>query len=96
MDYIKDHPLDELTPIDPSKEDPFMAAARWIYGGLAPEDSFMLGGKLPITLDDVASEIKAEYMKQVEQDYNDAVARGEDMPPKDTVMSTDGLTWVSP
>jgi cytochrome c oxidase cbb3-type subunit II len=96
VNYTKSHPIEELAPINPSTEDPFMSAARWILGGLAPEDTILLGGKLPITLDDVASEIKAEYTAEVTQDYNDAVARGEKMPPEDSIMSTDGLTWISP
>lgn len=94
--YVKAHPMEELTPVNPSTEDPFMAAARWILGGMAPEDSILLGGKLPITLDDVASEIKSEYMKQVQRDYDDAVARGESLPSKDSILSTDGLLCIAP
>jgi cytochrome c oxidase cbb3-type subunit 2/cytochrome c oxidase cbb3-type subunit I/II len=94
--YIDKHPIEELQPVNAGTGDPFMTAARWLLGGMSDKDTIYVGGKLPITLDSVAEIIKAEYLRMVEQSYDEAVARGESLPSKDSILSTDGLEFLAP
>ena len=94
--YIDTHPIEELQPVNAETTDPFMAAARWLLGGMGDKDTIYVGGKLPITLDSVAEIIKEEYMRAVEQSYDEALARGETLPSKASILSTDGLIFLAP
>ena len=77
-------------------KDPFMAAAHWIFGGLAPGDTLLVGGKMPVTLDVVAGLVKSEYTREVTTDYNDAVGRGETVPALTQLLDTSEITWHDP
>lgn len=96
--YIKTHPIEDpkLAPVNVENDGPFMSAARWIFGGLAPGDQILVGGKMPVTLDDVASLIKASYIQMVTTDYNDAKARNETLPPESEIFSMEGVTFSAP
>jgi cytochrome c oxidase cbb3-type subunit II len=94
--YIDAHPIDELQPVNAQTEDPFMAAAQWILGGMSATDTIYDGGKLPLTLDRVAGLIQQQYLQTVEQSYDQALARGEALPSKASILSTDGLIFLAP
>ena len=96
LNYIQTHPLSDPGLKPEAKKDPFMAAAHWIFGGLAPGDTLLVGGQMPVTLDTVASLVKAEYMNEVQTAYNDAKGRGEDLPPLQQVQDTSEVTWHDP
>jgi hypothetical protein len=76
--------------------DPFMAATRWLLGGMGPKDTIYVGGKLPITLDSVAALIEERYLADMEQRYAEAAARGESLPSMGSIMSTEGLIFTEP
>ena len=96
LSYIDAHPIDELAPVNAETTDPFVAATRWLLGGMGDQDTIYVGGKLPITLDTVAQLIEQQYTRMVEQSYDEALARGEILPSKDSILSTDGLTFLAP
>jgi cbb3-type cytochrome c oxidase subunit II len=96
LNYVVAHPIAELQPVIADKIDPFMAAARWLLGGMGPNDIIYVGGKLPITLDRVSALIRERYMRDMEQRYSEAVARGEALPSKESILSTDGLIFLDP
>jgi hypothetical protein len=96
LNYVDAHPIDELQPVNAETSDPFRAAARWLLGGMAGQDVIYVGGKLPITIDRVAELIRDEYLRAVEQAYDEASARGETLPSRDSILSTDGLIFLAP
>ena len=96
LTYIQAHPIN-APGLQPSVQtDPFMSAAHWIFSGMAPGDTIMVGGKLSVTLDTVASLVRDTYFQMVNQDYQDAQGRHEKLPPKDQVLSMDGVQWHDP
>lgn len=97
LKYIQDHPLTQgPEPITGTTEDPFMAATKWLAPGLAPGDEVLIGGKLRMTTDVLASLIRATYFEQTTRAYADAQARGEQLPPREQVMDTHGLEFHGP
>ncbi len=74
-----------------------MDAAHWLRPGLAPADTVMIGGKLPIKLADIAGAIRSEYYALVNKAYSDALARNEPgLPSKEQIMSVQGIQWTEP
>ena len=62
--------------------DPFMQEAMRMFPGLSPSDSFMLNDrKTPLSLQDAAAGIRALYEQMLNQAWEDARARGENLPP---------------
>lgn len=96
LNYIDQHPIQDAPGIRNTKSDPFMAAAQWTAPGMAEGDEIMVGGKLPINLEWLSSLIEQRYMTMLEQAYNEAQARGEELPSKEQIMSTEGLQFVAP
>jgi cytochrome c oxidase cbb3-type subunit 2 len=96
LDYVDAHPITELQPVIAETADPFMAAGRWLLGGMGPNDTIYVGGTLPITLDRVALLIEEQYMADMEQRYDEAAARGEALPSKESIMSTEDLIFLEP
>lgn len=90
------HPISDIEAVVPETTDPFNVAARWIFSGMAPNDTIYVDGKMSMTLDTVAQLIEDEYMSMVEQSYDEALARGETLPPKESILSTDGLLFLQP
>ena len=96
LNYIKDHPISDPAMSPQVEKDPFMAGAKWIFGGLAPKDTILVAGKMPITLDVVSGLIKAEYIQMVTTAYNDSVGRGETAPSLMQLLDVTGVTWHNP
>ena len=96
LNYIKDHPVsDPNAGYDPTAG-PFEQAARWIAPGLAPQDTVYIAGKLPVNLATIAKMVEERYRQFVQQDYQDALGRGEPMPPRSEIFSTEGVQWHAP
>ncbi|MDQ6905218.1 MAG: cbb3-type cytochrome c oxidase subunit II [Chloroflexota bacterium] len=95
--YIQDHPI-EAGPGDivEATTDPFAAAGHWLSPGLGATDMVMDGGKLPITPDRLTALIRTTYFQMVERAYDDALGRGEKLPPKEQIMDTTGLEFHAP
>lgn len=94
--YMQENPVEEMyTGLAPSN-DPFMQAARWLAPGMASNDLVYVGGKLPITLERLAGVIRAEYLGAVAVAYQDAVARGEQVPGLEDLQNTEGLAFYAP
>lgn len=96
LSYVTAHPIADLQPVNAGEIDPFMSATRWLLGGMGPNDTIYVGGKLPITLDRVSSLIEARYLADMEQRYSEAAARGESLPSKESILSTEGLIFTEP
>ncbi len=98
MSYIQTHPLNApgLPPLTGGQPDPFMGAAQWIVSGMAPKDTILLGGQLPMSLERVAGLVRAAYFDMVGKAYNDAVQRREELPSKDNLMSLKGVEFHAP
>jgi cytochrome c oxidase cbb3-type subunit II len=96
LSYVDKHPIAELQTVIAETADPFTAAARWLLGGMGPKDTIYLGGKLPITLDRVAALIKDQYTSDIEQRYDEAAARGETLPSKESILSVEDLIFAEP
>jgi cbb3-type cytochrome c oxidase subunit II len=97
LNYIDEHPIqDGAGSIANTQGDPFAAAAHWVAPGMAPGDEIYVGGKLPITPELLRDLIRQTYMDHLQRAYNEATARGEDVPAQDAVMSTEGLTFHAP
>ena len=96
LNYIKDHPITDPGLNPQVMKDPFMAAAHWIFGGLAPGDTLVVGGKMPVTLDTVAGLVKSEYANMVTTAYNDALGRGETLPSLPQLLDVSEVTWHDP
>lgn len=97
--YIENHPIESRDPGPGYQEgtyDPFFEAARWISPGMAKDDMILIGGKLPMTLDTLAGLVRSTYMDMLNTAYSDASGRGEVLPDKESVMSTDGLQFFAP
>ena len=95
--YFDSHPIREGPGNIGYQETPFMAAAHWLAPGLAINDMVMVGGKMPINPDRLATMIENEYMKRVTKMYNDAVAAGgAQLPPREQIFSTDGVVFHTP
>jgi mono/diheme cytochrome c family protein len=61
--------------------DPYMQEAMRVFPGLAPGDSFLINdGKTRLSLNDAAAGIKALYQDMLNRAWNDARARGENLP----------------
>jgi hypothetical protein len=63
---------------------------------MASGDQILVGGQMPVTLDDVSGLVKSAYMKMVTTAYNDAKNRGESLPPENEIFSMDGVQWSAP
>lgn len=97
LNYIDEHPIrDAPGVINQAHQDPFEAAAHWVEPGIAPGDLILVGGKLPVSRDVLMDLIRSTYNRMVEQAYQDAQARGEDLPPKEQIMSTEGVVFHAP
>ncbi len=97
MNYINAHPINEGPGVIINTETkPFEAAAHWLAAGLAPGDEVLVGGKLPVTQAVLADLIKQAYFDKISTAYNDALARGDPLPPEAEVMSTESLTFHAP
>jgi hypothetical protein len=97
LNYIDNHPIqDSAGTISDTQSDPFAAAAHWVSPGMAPGNEIYVGGKLPITPVLLRDLIRQTYMDQLQQAYDEAKARGQDLPPQEDVMSTHGLTFHAP
>lgn len=97
INYIDEHPIqDGAGVINQTSSDPFAAAAHWISPGMATGDEILVGGKLPMSPALLSDLVRSTYNQMVEQAYQDAQARGEDLPPKDDIMSTEGLVFHAP
>lgn len=95
--YIKDHPIEQAAGvIADTNTDPFHAAAHWIAPGLSPGDTVLVGGKLPVDQATLTTLVKNTYFQMVQQDYNAAVSRHENLPGKDQIMSIEGLEFHAP
>ncbi|MEA2622313.1 MAG: cytochrome c oxidase cbb3-type subunit [Chloroflexota bacterium] len=96
LSYVDAHPIAALQPVIADITDPFMAATRWLLGGMGPDDTIYVGGKLPISLDRVAALIRERYVRDMEQRYSEAAARGETLPSKESILSTQDLVFAEP
>lgn len=97
LDYIDAHPIqDGPGVINQVQSEPFTAAAHWVEPGMAPGDEIYVGGKLPMTQELLTALIRQTYMDMVEQAYDEALARGEALPPKEQVLSTEGISFAAP
>ncbi len=95
--YINAHPIGQGPgTIIETKSAPFTAAAHWVAPGLAPGDEVLVGGKMPVTQAVVADLIQQTYFDKLTKAYNETVARGDPLPPKEEVMSIEGLTFHAP
>lgn len=94
QNYIDSHPISD-GPGNITATDPFGAAAHWIAPGMGPADTIMIGGKLPMTQQRLADLIRSVYMQKVQKAYDDAENRGEDLPPREQIMDTTGITFHS-
>ncbi len=94
--YIDAHPARDVVGIRGATEDPFMAAARWVAPGLAPDDEVLFLGQLPITLERLASMIRTQYQDDLQTAIDEAVARGNPLPPPEQLTSTAGLVFHAP
>ena len=95
--YINDHPIiQEPGTIADTQDDPFHAAAHWLSPGLAPGDTVLVGGKLPVDQATIVRLVRNTYFQMVEQAYSDAQGRAEKLPPKEEIMSTDGVVFHAP
>ncbi len=62
--------------------DPFMQEAMRVMPGLAPGDSFKINdGKTELSLEDAAAGIRAIYQDLLDRAWNEARARGNELPP---------------
>jgi hypothetical protein len=62
--------------------DPFMVEAERIFPGMAPGDTILVPTIGRISLDTVAAGIADIYMNLLNQAWDDAKARGENLPPE--------------
>lgn len=96
--YIEDHPLTE--PGTGFTQDPdesvFLTGARWLAPGLAPDDEVLVAGQIPMTLERLAGLIRVRYEELVTEAYEDAVARGDDLPPREQIFSTERVEFAMP
>lgn len=96
LKYIDNHPIKDSQAMYDPASNPFATAATWLAPGLAPGDTVMIGGKLPMDLDHLETLIKNYYFSELDKAYNDTLNRGTAMPSKDQVMSTEGLVFHQP
>jgi len=94
--YIDAHPAGDVVGIQDATEDPFMAAARWIAPGLAPDDEVLFLGQLPITLERLESMVHRRYEEDLQKAFDEAVTRGNPLPPRQQIFSTQGLVFNAP
>lgn len=96
--YLEDNPVSEREA-GPSHEvaaSPFESAARWLAPGMDADDEILVGGKLPMTLERLASIIEDDWRSMLTGAYDDAEARGEPLPPLEDVLRTDTLRFRAP
>jgi mono/diheme cytochrome c family protein len=99
LNYIKTHPIDApgLGPETGGQKDPFMEAAKWVFAGMAPGDTMLVGGKLPMDLPTLAMLIKDKYTEEVQKDIQDAKGRNEpNLPPDSQLLDTSQVIWHAP
>jgi cytochrome c oxidase cbb3-type subunit 2 len=95
LSYIENHPLSDVAP--DARDDPFLAAALFISPGMRMGDEpILVGGKLPMTLERLRDLLHDEYMRRVQQIYEEATNRGDDLPPLETLMETSHLEFHAP
>jgi hypothetical protein len=94
--YMEDNSVAASYADERPVDDPFLNAARWIAPGMTMSDTVYVGGKLPITLQRLADAIRADYAKMVEEAYAQANGRGEALPARTVITSTEGLTFYAP
>jgi hypothetical protein len=63
---------------------------------MAPGDEILVGGKLPMTLERLSDLIRATYFDHLEGAYDGAKARGEEVPPREQIMSIEGVEFHAP
>jgi cbb3-type cytochrome oxidase cytochrome c subunit len=62
--------------------DPFMDEAMRVFAGLSPSDRIVVAGlDTPLSLDDAAAGIRAEYQRLLDLAWSEARARGDKLPP---------------
>jgi cbb3-type cytochrome oxidase cytochrome c subunit len=62
--------------------DPFMDEAMRVFAGLSPGDRIVVAGlDTPLSLDDAAAGIRAEYQRLLDLAWSEARARGDKLPP---------------
>ncbi len=97
LSYVAAHPIQSGPGVIAEADlDPFMAAAHWLAPGLAPADQVLVGGKIKVDQTVLADMIRTTYLQMMEQNYADALSRGKPMPPKDQVLSTEGIVFHAP
>lgn len=96
--YIEEHPIDEQSagPGPAANLDPFDVAAGWLAPGMVQGDEILVGGKLPMTLERLSDLIRSTYFAHLERAYNEAEARGDQLPPRERVMSVEDLQFHEP
>ncbi len=94
--YMEENPIEEIYDDLPMTSDPFQQAARWLAPGMSQSDMIYVGGQLPITLDRLAGLIRTNYFAAVDKAYAEAEARGESLPPQETVRDVTGLVFYGP
>ncbi len=97
LTYVDAHPI-QAGPgvIDQAQSDPFAAAAHWLAPGLAEGDVVLVGGKLPMSPFLLRNLIHDEYMKAVQNAFQEAKARGNKLPSESEIMSTEGVEFHIP
>lgn len=104
--YVADHPLDKVDAgfSQARARDPFDEAARWLSPGLTEPGSpnpeapgyVLVGGQLPITLPVLTELVRDQYFELITEAYQDATRRGDKLPPRSEIFSTEGLEWHMP
>ncbi len=97
LNYVKAHPIDSPGLQPGPQTDPFMAAAHWVLAGMAPGDTILVGGKLPLDLNTLQQMIKAKYMQMVTTAVTDAKNRKEGgLPPDSQLFDFSQVVWHAP
>lgn len=98
LKYIETHSIEEGPGvIGADGEGAFEAAAHWVAPGLGKDDEpVLVGGKLPVDFATLTNMIRTRYFQFVRQAYEDAKARGEELPPEADIMDTTQLDFHPP
>ncbi len=81
--YIKAHPIEDMAPFTERQlpSDPFMVEAERMFPGMAPGDTILVPNVGRISLDTASAGIADIYMKLLNTAWDEARARGENLPP---------------
>lgn len=98
LTYIDSHPIQDGPGVNTSEQgdDPFAAAANWIAPGMAPGDEILIGGKFPMSLTLLRDLVQQSYSQLLAQAIMEAQAREDNLPPIESIRSTDGLVFHAP